>query len=46
MRRRPDSNRCMMVLQTIALPLGHAANFLGAVRYHEEVEASSDGKYG
>ncbi len=25
-RRRPESNRCMRVLQTLALPLGYAAS--------------------
>lgn len=26
-RRRPDLNRCVLVLQTIALPLGYCALF-------------------
>ncbi len=29
-RRQPDSNRWIKVLQTLALPLGYAAEYLGA----------------
>ncbi len=42
-RRRPDLNRCVLVLQTIALPLGYCAIYYILFRKSYYVPDDSDG---
>ena len=43
-RRRPDSNRCMEVLQTSALPLGYGAAHSRS--YHDHARVVNESRHG